>query len=47
MCEINNREYLYLIWNDYKTKNRYIIGELSKNGKYGTVLSIKSSSYVI
>jgi hypothetical protein len=34
MSRINNRDYLYLIWQDYKTKQRYIIGELSKNGKY-------------
>lgn len=30
----NGRDYLYLIWKDEKTRNQYIVGELSKNGKY-------------
>lgn len=34
MSRINDRDYIYLIWKDYKTRQRYIIGELSKNGKY-------------
>jgi len=34
MSSINTRDYLYLIWKDYKTRQKYIIGELSKNGKY-------------
>ena len=34
MSRINNRDYIYLIWKDYKTRQRYIVGELSKNGKY-------------
>jgi hypothetical protein len=34
MSRRNNRDYIYLVWKDYKTRKRYIIGELSKNGKY-------------
>ncbi|GCD11646.1 hypothetical protein [Clostridium tagluense] len=34
MSSLNTRDYLYLIWKDYKTRQKYIIGELSKNGKY-------------
>ncbi|WP_035294144.1 HIRAN domain-containing protein [Clostridium sp. KNHs214] len=34
MSRISNRDYIYLIWKDYKTRQRYVIGELSKNGKY-------------
>ncbi|MBE6083811.1 MAG: DNA-binding protein [Tissierellaceae bacterium] len=34
MSKINNRDYIYLIWKDHKTRQRYIVGELSKNGKY-------------
>ena len=34
MSRVNDREYMYLIWKDYKTRQRYIVGELSKNGKY-------------
>lgn len=34
MSRINNRDYIYLIWKDYKTRQKYIVGELSKNGKY-------------
>ena len=41
MSIINNRDYLYLIWKDYRTKQRYIIGELSKNGKYEFKYRIK------
>ncbi len=33
MTRINNRDYIYLIWKDHKTRRRYIVGELSKNGK--------------
>ncbi|MGV8983890.1 HipA N-terminal domain-containing protein [Clostridium sp.] len=34
MTSINTRDYLYLIWKDYNTRQKYIIGELSKDGKY-------------
>lgn len=34
MSRINNRDYIYLIWKDHKNRQRYIVGELSKNGKY-------------
>lgn len=33
MSRINNRDYIYLVWKDYKTRQRYIVGELSQNGK--------------
>lgn len=34
MSRANDRDYLYLVWKYYKTRQRYIVGELSKNGKY-------------
>ncbi|GAA0742098.1 HipA N-terminal domain-containing protein [Clostridium oceanicum] len=34
MSIINDRDYIYLVWKDYKTSQRYVIGKLSKNGKY-------------
>lgn len=34
MSRRDNRDYIYLVWKDYKGRKRYIIGELSKNGKY-------------
>ncbi len=34
MSRINDRDYIYLIWKDYKTRKRFIVGELSKNGRY-------------
>jgi len=34
MSRNNGRDYLYLVWKDYKSRQRYIIGELSRNGKY-------------
>lgn len=34
MSMINGRDFLYLIWHDRKTKKQYIVGTLSKNGKY-------------
>lgn len=34
MSRINGRDYIYLIWKDYRTRKRFIVGELSKNGKY-------------
>lgn len=34
MSRDNNRDYIYLVWKDYKTRHRYIVGELSRNGKY-------------
>ncbi|MBU3219538.1 HipA N-terminal domain-containing protein [Clostridium algidicarnis] len=33
MSRMYNRDYIYLIWKDYKTRQRYIVGELSQNGK--------------
>jgi len=30
----NNKDYLYLIWESYKSGNQYIVGQLSKNGQY-------------
>ncbi|MFT8349140.1 HIRAN domain-containing protein [Clostridium saccharoperbutylacetonicum] len=34
MSRINNRDYIYLVWKDYNSRQRYIVGELSRNGKY-------------
>ena len=28
------KDYIYLVWKDIKTRRRYIVGELSKNGKF-------------
>ena len=41
MSSINTRDYLYLIWKDYNTRQKHIIGELSKNGKYEFKYRIK------
>ena len=41
MSRINDRDYIYLIWKDYKSRQRYIVGELSKNGKYEFKYRIK------
>ena len=30
----DGRDYLFLIWKDPKTKNRYTVGQLSRNGKF-------------
>lgn len=30
----NGRDYMYLIWKAEKSRKQYIVGELSKNGKY-------------
>lgn len=30
----NGRDYIYLVWQENKTRRRYIIGQLSKNGQY-------------
>lgn len=30
----NDRDYIYLIWKDPKTRCNYIVGELSRNGQY-------------
>ena len=34
MSRQNGKDYVYLIWKDPKTRRQYIIGQLSKNGKY-------------
>lgn len=34
MSFINGRDFLYLIWHDINTKKQYIVGTLSKNGKF-------------
>lgn len=34
MTKRNGRDYLYVIWKDMKTRGRFIVGELSKNGNY-------------
>ncbi len=34
MSRINNRDYIYLVWKDHNTRQRYIVGELTRNGKY-------------
>ena len=34
MAISNGRDYLYLIWHDKVSKKQYIVGTLSKNGKY-------------
>lgn len=34
MAYVNGKDYLYLIWHDKKTKKKYIVGTLSKNGKF-------------
>ena len=30
----NNKEYIYLVWQDDKNRDFYVVGQLSKNGKY-------------
>lgn len=30
----NGRDYIYLVWQENKTRRRYVIGQLSKNGQY-------------
>lgn len=30
----DGRDYLFLIWQEQKTRKRYVVGELSKNGQY-------------
>lgn len=30
----NNRDCIYLVWENYKTRQKYVVGELSKTGKY-------------
>lgn len=34
MSERNGRDYIYLVWQENKTRRRYVIGQLSKNGQY-------------
>lgn len=34
MSRINSRDYIYLVWKDHNTRQRYIVGELSRNGQY-------------
>lgn len=34
MAKSNNRDYIYLVWKDTKGSKNYIVGELSRNGKY-------------
>lgn len=34
MSVLNGKDYLYLIWQDEKTRRQYIVGQLSKNGQY-------------
>ncbi|SHJ23601.1 HipA N-terminal domain-containing protein [Clostridium amylolyticum] len=34
MSRINGRDYIYLVWKCHSTRQRYIVGELSQNGKY-------------
>lgn len=34
MSVVNEKDFLYLIWHDRKTKKQYIVGTLTKNGKY-------------
>lgn len=34
MSKRNEKDYIYLIWKDPKSRRRYTIGELSKNGYY-------------
>lgn len=34
MSRLDGREYIYLIWKDHKTRQRYIVGKLSKNSHY-------------
>lgn len=30
----NNREYIYLVWQDDKNRDFYVVGQLSRNGQY-------------
>lgn len=30
----NNKEYIYLVWQDDKNRDFYVVGQLSKNGQY-------------
>ena len=34
MSRVIDRDFIYLIWKDFKTRKRYTIAELTKNGKY-------------
>lgn len=34
MSRHNGRDYIFVVWRDHKTRQRFIIGELSQNGKY-------------
>jgi hypothetical protein len=47
MSRVNGRDYIYLVWKDYKTSQRYIIGELCKNGKYEYKYRVKDVANVI
>ena len=30
----NGKDYLYLVWQDKVSRRQYIVGQLSKNGRY-------------
>lgn len=47
MSRINNRDYIYLVWKDHNTRQRYIVGELSRNGKYEFKYRIKDVNKAI
>ena len=34
MSLINGRDYVYLVWKEPMTRRQYVVGQLSKNGKY-------------
>lgn len=34
MSVLNGRDYIYLVWKDTQTRRQFIVGELSKNGKF-------------
>lgn len=34
MSKVNGRDYIYLVWKEHESRQRYMIGELSRNGNY-------------
>lgn len=47
MSRINGRDFLYLVWKDFNTRQRYVVGELSKNGKYNFKYKIEDLNKAI
>jgi HipA-like protein len=47
MSRTNGRDYIYLVWKDYNTRQRFIVGELSKNGSYQFKYKIEDISKAV